>query len=113
MISEQDVVEQLQGVSPTRLRVWIKRGWVSPTKTGTVYYFREIDVARLDLIRQLQMDMAINNEAVPVVLSLIDQIHGLRYELKTLARAVEAQHEDVQSAILDVCTSMRPEKDDS
>ena len=113
MISEKEVINKLQGVSRTRLRIWIKRGWVSPSKTGPEYYFRDIDVARLDLIRQLQMDMAINNEAVPVVLSLIDQIHGLRYELKTLAQAVEAQHEDIQGAILKACSSMSGSKDDS
>ena len=111
MISENEVINKLQGVSRTRLRVWVKRGWVSPSKTGAEYYFRDIDVARLDLIRQLQIDMAINNEAVPIVLSLIDQIHGLRYELKTLAQAVEAQHKDIQGAILKTCSSLRRDKD--
>jgi chaperone modulatory protein CbpM len=100
MITEQEIVSQLQGISSKRLRLWVKRGWVKPAKTGSGYHFRDIDVARLELIRQLKLDMAVNNDAIPIVLSLIDQVHGLRYELKTLARAVETQHKDVQSAIV-------------
>lgn len=100
MIRERDVVNHLEGVTLTRLRLWVKRGWVMPTETEEGCHFREIDMARLELIRQLKMDLAVNNEAIPIVLSLIDQIHGLRYELKSLAQAVEAQHEDIQHAIL-------------
>jgi|TARA_R110002094_G_scaffold161731_3_gene146803 chaperone modulatory protein CbpM len=104
MIRERDVIHRLEGLSLTRLRLWVKRGWVMPHEEGGEYHFREIDIARLELIRQLKIDMDVNNEAIPIVLSLIDQIHGLRFELKTLAQAVEAQHQDIQSAILRACS---------
>lgn len=106
MISEEEVLRELGGVSLTRLRMWVKRGWVIPEETEAGYRFRDIDMARLELIRQLKVDMDVNNEAIPIVLSLIDQIHGLRYELKTLARAIEAQHEDIRSAILKACSDL-------
>ncbi len=112
MISEKEAIQRLKGVSQTRLRLWVKRGWVTPAETDAGFHFREIDLARLELIRQLNTDMSVNNEAIPIVLSLIDQIHGLRYELKTLARAVEAQHEDIQSAILRACDAARTLSED-
>ncbi|WP_334129604.1 chaperone modulator CbpM [Sneathiella sp.] len=111
MISEQEVLRQLTGVSLTRLRIWVKRGWVIPEETEAGYHFREIDMARLELIRQLKVDLAVNNEAIPIVLSLIDQIHGLRFELKSLARAIETQHEDVRAAILRACSDARAGSD--
>lgn len=104
MVGEREVIELVQGLTVRRLRVWVKRGWVMPaqeSRQGSV--FNEIDVARIHLITQLKTDMALNDEAIPVVLSLIDQVHGLRYELKSLARAVEAQQEGVQRKILRAC----------
>ncbi|MEH6526835.1 MAG: chaperone modulator CbpM [Sneathiella sp.] len=107
MITEQELVERLQGVSLKRLRLWVKRGWIAPAETSAGYHFSDIDVARLELVRQLKIDMAVNNDAIPIVLSLIDQLHGLRFELKSLARAVESQHKDIQSAIVTACEEIR------
>jgi len=104
MVEEREVIDLVQGLTVRRLRVWIKRGWVMPvqqSQQGSI--FNEIDVARIQLITQLKTDLALNDEAIPVVLSLIDQVHGLRYELKSLARAVEAQQESVQRKILMAC----------
>lgn len=37
---------------------------------------------------------------MPIVLSLMDQVYGLRQELRRLAQAVEAQPDAVKQAIL-------------
>jgi len=39
---------------------------------------REIDVARARLIRDMQVDLGVNDEGVDIALHLIDQIHELR-----------------------------------
>ncbi len=101
MVSESEVINLVQGLTIRRLRVWVKRGWVAPEPQPRGAIFSEVDIARLQLIRQLKTDLAVNNEAIPIVLSLIDQVHGLRYELRSLARAVEAQQRSVQKKILD------------
>jgi len=105
MINETEVISLVQNLTVRRLRIWVKRGWVLPEQKSHGPTFSEIDIARLHLIRQLKIDLAVNDEAIPIVLSLIDQVHGLRYELKSLARAVEAQQESVQREILRVQNS--------
>jgi len=100
MITETEVVNLIQGLTVRRLRIWVKQGWIRPEQKYQGPVFTEIDIARLHLIRQLKKDMAVNDAAIPIVLSLIDQVHGLRYELKSLAQAVEDQHESVQQDIL-------------
>ncbi len=100
MISEKEVTRRIQGLTVRRLRSWVSRGWVQPLSTEKDLRFRDVDVARLDLIRQLKMDMNVNNSAIPIVLSLIDQLHGVRYELRSLAKAIEVQQTDVQVAIM-------------
>jgi len=100
MISEADTVNRIQDLTTRSLRLWVKLGWVFPSLGPHGYVFEEIDIARIELIRQLKRDFAVSNDMVPIVLSLLDQIHGLRHELSSLARAVEAQHQDIQQDII-------------
>ncbi|MEL0020845.1 MAG: hypothetical protein VW709_13310 [Rickettsiales bacterium] len=44
--------------------------------------------------------MQIGEEALPVVLSLLDQLHGARRELRSLADAIERQPEDIRRQVL-------------
>ncbi len=80
---------------------WVERGWVQPDTAGTVWEFHEIDVARVRLIRELRHDMALTEEAMPVVLSLLDQVYDLRGVLKRIAEALESQAPEVRAAVLD------------
>jgi chaperone modulatory protein CbpM len=57
---------------------WIEAGWLRPHGSQSRREFSDIDVARARLIGDLRGDLGVNDEAVPVVLDLIDQIHGLR-----------------------------------
>ena len=61
--------------------------------------FHDIDVARVRLIHDLRTMMRIEDETIPVVLSLLDQVHDLRAQLRAVVGAVEAQPEAVRRAI--------------
>ena len=43
--------------------------------------------------------MGFNKDDVPVLLSLIDQIHGLRSELRSFVEAVEALPPEVRTTV--------------
>ena len=73
----------------------------SLTPQGPTLEFHEIDVARVRLIHDLRSGMDVGEDAMPLVLSLLDQVYELRSRLKAVLRAVEAQPRDVQLAILD------------
>jgi chaperone modulatory protein CbpM len=60
------------------LEAWLEAGWLRPRGSRSSPEFSDIDVARVRLIADLRGDLGVNDEAVPVVLDLIDQIHGLR-----------------------------------
>ena len=98
---EIDVLKIVSGVRRVELRRWVEQGWVLPETRGGELWFREIDVARLQLVREIRRDMAIAEEGVPTVLSLMDQVYGLRQELRRLAEAVDAQPGQVKKAIAD------------
>jgi chaperone modulatory protein CbpM len=61
--------------------------------------FHEIDVARVELIVDIRRDFAVDDEAMELVLGLLDQIYGLRRQMRRLCEAVASQPPDVQDAI--------------
>jgi chaperone modulatory protein CbpM len=87
-------------LTQVELTTWVERGWVVPDTGEGGLVFREIDVARVRLIRDLRQGMDVAEDAMPLVLSLLDQVYELRSRLKSVLRAVEAQPREVQSAVL-------------
>jgi len=79
---------------------WVELGWVVPDTEVAGLEFREIDVARVRLIHDLRRAMDIGEDAVPLVLSLLDQIYELRSGMNALLRAVSFQPEEVRAAVL-------------
>ena len=68
------------------LETWIELGWLRPRGSRSVHEFSHVDLARARLISDLRDDLGVNDEAVPVVLDLIDQIHGLRRLVRELMK---------------------------
>jgi chaperone modulatory protein CbpM len=94
------VVALFTDLPEAELVAWTERGWVRPVEAPSGLEFDEIDIARVRLIHDLRSAMQIEDETIPVVLSLLDQVHDLRAELRAVLRAVEAQPEAVRRAIL-------------
>ena len=76
----------------TTLEAWIEAGWLLPRDSGEAGPFSEIDLARVQLIRDLR-ELGVNEEGIPVILDLIDQLHGLRGVLRDLLSTIGAQPE--------------------
>lgn len=98
LISFSQVVAELN-VSQGELNLWIEQNWVLPERSGEDFLFDESDVARVQLIAELRRDLDVNEEAVPVVLRLLDQVHGLRRALDELQSAIEELPPDAQQQL--------------
>jgi chaperone modulatory protein CbpM len=66
------------------LEMWIAEEWIVPTGADPEISFTEADLARAALIRDLRGDLEVNDAGVGVILSLVDQMHGLRKVLGDL-----------------------------
>ena len=96
-----DAVSALFGdLEGVELTSWVERGWVQPDRAGGGWEFREIDIARVRLIRELRRDLAVNEEEMALVLSLLDQIYELRGAVRRLLAVAEHQPGDVRAALL-------------
>jgi chaperone modulatory protein CbpM len=80
----------LTGVSSQTLNCWLQEEWLMPIDKGNEASFSERDVARALLIKDLDDGMGINVAGIDIVLSLIDQLHGLRTNLLDLRDGVRS-----------------------
>lgn len=91
MMRLQAVVRLFSDLDPSELSGWIERRWVRPEPAGEDYLFQEIDVARVRLVYDLRRAMAVEEETVPLVLSLLDQVFELRAAVAVISVALDAQ----------------------
>lgn len=100
MITLAAVIARFPDLEIVELSAWIDRGWVRPDPAVTPeWVFDDIDLARIDLIYDLRRRLDVAVDAVPMVLSLLDQVYGLRATLKAMTSAIEHQPAEVRAAI--------------
>ena len=87
MIGIDVVIAEISGLTRQDLERWIANAWVQPDKLAGGYAFREIDVARARLILEMRDEMEINEDALPVVLLLLDQLYDLRRQMRDFNNA--------------------------
>lgn len=69
------------GLAPDLILQFVSRAWISPLEPSGPL-FDEEDLARARLIQDLRERMGVNDDAVPVILHLVDQLNRFHLELK-------------------------------
>jgi chaperone modulatory protein CbpM len=90
--SEAEVVASVRGLTVTRLRAFVAADCVAPE-------FGEAELARLRLLTELADDFDLDEDAAAMVLSLVDQIHGLRRQLRALGEAIASEPDEVRARV--------------
>lgn len=81
------------------LTAWIEQSWVRPLREGERVYFDDVDVSRLQLICELKDVLAVNEEAVPVVLGLLDKLYAARVTLHHVGEALHDLPEPLRETV--------------
>jgi chaperone modulatory protein CbpM len=68
---------------------WVEQRWIKPVRQGDEILFDEADAARARLIGELSRDLSIDDEAMPVVLGLLDQLYHARRTMAELWAALD------------------------
>ena len=90
MTALTEVPRRVAGIDTATIEIWVAHGWVRPARHGGALVFEEIDIARIQLIVELRDEMEVGESAIPVVLSLLDQLHATRAEMRRLCEALNA-----------------------
>jgi chaperone modulatory protein CbpM len=86
-------------IGASELHAWIEQNWVLPVEDNGDFYFDDTDVARVRLIAELRNDLGVNEDAIPVVLRLLDQVYSLRRALADLNAAIHDLPESAQDQL--------------
>jgi chaperone modulatory protein CbpM len=101
MIRIDAVIARFPGLDEPQIADWVARGWVQVEGASRAdWVFTEFDVARLHLIRDLRVDLALDEESLPLVLSLLDQVYSLRRTLRTVIGVVNEAPDDMRRRVL-------------
>ena len=102
-LTEDEVIAVVPGLTRTRLVAFIETEIVVPLRRedGAVsaLVFRQVDVARMQVLCNLAEDLELDDAALPVVIALIDKLHAVRQDFLAIARAVAAEPPDVRARI--------------
>jgi chaperone modulatory protein CbpM len=80
------------GLDRSRLQAWIEAGWICPGPASSErLQLSDIDLARAQLICDLQDDLGVNDEGVEVILDLLDQLYGLRQAVRDMLDGMMAE----------------------
>lgn len=97
--TESHVVAVVRRLTAARLHAFVEAGCIAPAEVAGERVFGEAELARLELLCELADDFELDTEALALVMSLIDQLHGLRHEMRSLARAIGEQPDETRARI--------------
>ncbi|MFC3529663.1 hypothetical protein ACFOMH_15905 [Paracoccus mangrovi] len=83
-----ETLSVIEDLDRAQLDRYIRAGVVVPVQSETGPLFRELDLARLHLVVDLTEGYHLDEEALGLVMSLVDQLHGLRGDMRAMLDAV-------------------------
>lgn len=97
--TEEDIIVAVSRLTRGQLHEFIDRELVRPIQAPSGYVFAQVDVARLELLCDLSVDLELDEIALEMVIGLIDQVHELRRDLNSVLRAIEAQPPELRARL--------------
>lgn len=71
------------GVSRELIFEFIAQEWIIPSEEADLLLDAE-DLARIHLIHELRYDFGVNDESMPIILHLLDQLNRMHLEIEKL-----------------------------
>ena len=99
MIGIDELTRLVAGLNRSDLVRWVENRWIMPEEAGGHWQFHEVDIARIELIVQMRREFFVDDEAMPLVLGLLDQVYSLRRQMHRLCAAIERQPPATREAI--------------
>jgi len=99
MIGLDELTRRVAALDRVELERWIENRWILPDEEGGRWLFHEVDIARVELILEIRSEFAVDDEAMALVLGLLDQLYSLRRQMRRLCDALEHQPQEIRDAI--------------
>jgi chaperone modulatory protein CbpM len=83
-----------------RLTRFVRAEVIRPAASEGRVVYRRVDIARLELLCDLCDDFELDDNAVEIVMELVDQLHASRSDLVALMRALADESQEVRERVL-------------
>ncbi|WP_127901612.1 chaperone modulator CbpM [Solirhodobacter olei] len=100
-LTSEEILTAVPRLTRLRLEAWVGARVVSPVETAGGRGFRQVDVARLTLACELSDEFELADDALALVLDLVDRLHRAEAELDALAEILAGEPEAVRRRIGD------------
>lgn len=105
--TETEVITAISNLTQSRLTRFVQAEIVIPVQSNAGPQFGDIDLARLKLLCELSDDFDLDEDSLAVIISLIDQLHTARSDLRSLLAALENESKDVRERVAVAWASRR------
>ncbi|MDF3607758.1 hypothetical protein PE067_17395 [Paracoccus sp. DMF-8] len=97
--SAHEALAAVPDLTPEQLDRYIRVGVIQPVQSDHGPVFRDIDIARLALIVDLADGYSLDDEALGLIMSLLDQLHGLRGDMRAILDAVAHEPPETRASL--------------
>jgi chaperone modulatory protein CbpM len=103
----EDAISIVPELNREDLDKWINDALIEAQQDAGDTVLTDTQFAKVRLICTLRYDLDVDEEILPVVLNLLDQLHETRNRLHNLSQAVLAQDEEIKSSILELLSESK------
>jgi len=101
------VAAELADVHPQTLRLYERKGLLSPARVHNRRRYSDADIERCRLIQELTQDMGVNLAGVKMVLDMRERLEGMRKRMCSMQEEVEILKQDIEEKVEQVKESFR------
>jgi chaperone modulatory protein CbpM len=99
-LTEEEALAAVSRLDRARLARFVRAELVRPADAGAWVTYRQVDIARIELLCDLCDDFELEDEALALVMQLVDQLHGTRSDLITLMQALGEEPDEVRARVM-------------
>ncbi|WP_102226571.1 hypothetical protein [Acidimangrovimonas sediminis] len=99
-LSEEEAIAAVARLDRARLTRFVRAEVIRPADSAGHAVYRQVDVARMELLCDLCDDFDLPDDALGMVMGLVDQLHGTRGDLVALMRALGEEPEEVRLRVM-------------
>ncbi|MCR8827710.1 hypothetical protein [Pseudosulfitobacter koreensis] len=94
------VIESVASLTADRLAHFERLQIVTPMITADGPRYRMLDIRRITLLCELTDDFEVNEDALVIIMSLLDQLHGAQGRLDQVMQAIGAEPSEIKERLL-------------
>lgn len=97
-----EVIDQIASLTRDRLQLFEQLQIIVPVQTPDGPRYQALDIRRITLLCELTDDFEVNEDALVIITSLLDQLHGANARLDRILNAVSAEPSETKQRLAEI-----------